>query len=258
MNRKKVLFFDIDGTLMDSYEHKVPKSTIEALKRLKDNGHKVVISTGRGMFSIVQCGFSDIIKWDGYICNNGQMIYNENKEVIYSKYIDKESAEKCMELCHKRNSPYVYSIDGTPYLWEFPDDNMNAAYTFFQDDIPQKRKYNGENIVMFIIFGDENYDYSEYQKIDGIDVIPGRCRYADIVAKGFDKGNGIKYIKKYFDADETYSFGDSLNDIGMFKESSVGIAMGNANDEAKEAADYITDSVMDDGIFNACVHFKLI
>ena len=58
--------------------------------------------------------------------------------------------------------------------------------------------------------------------------------------------------------DDCYAFGDSNNDISMFKAAGHGIAMGNACDELKEIAEYVTDSVNDDGIYHAFEHYHLI
>jgi Cof subfamily protein (haloacid dehalogenase superfamily) len=83
---------------------------------------------------------------------------------------------------------------------------------------------------------------------------------ADVVEAEYSKAKGIDRLCEYFDIDkkDTYAFGDSLNDIEMLKMVNVGVAMGNAQDEAKAVADYITDKIDEDGIKNALVHFGLI
>ena len=74
------------------------------------------------------------------------------------------------------------------------------------------------------------------------------------------KQNGIHEVLKYYsiNQDETMSFGDGKNDIDMFEYTKISVAMGNAGDDVKEAADYITDDIDEDGIYNALKHFELI
>ena len=84
--------------------------------------------------------------------------------------------------------------------------------------------------------------------------------FVDITAKGNTKQNGIdQFIKRFgFKLEETMAFGDGGNDIGMLRHAGIGIAMGNAKDDVKAAADYVTDSVDEDGIFKALKHFGVI
>ena len=82
----------------------------------------------------------------------------------------------------------------------------------------------------------------------------------DIIPVGGGKSNGIKqYIKaNNLKVEETMAFGDGDNDCGMLKFVGIGVAMGNASTKAKQAADYITDDIDNDGIKKALEHFNII
>ena len=84
--------------------------------------------------------------------------------------------------------------------------------------------------------------------------------FADVTAKGDTKQKGIDEIIRYFDIklEDTMAFGDGGNDISMLRHAAIGVAMGNANDDVKETADYITTSVDEDGIQKALKHFGII
>ena len=83
---------------------------------------------------------------------------------------------------------------------------------------------------------------------------------AEFVPKGFHKGTGIAKVCEILGMDmtDTFAFGDSANDIGMLHDAGIGVAMGNGSDAVKGAADYVTDTMMENGIWNACKHFELI
>ena len=83
---------------------------------------------------------------------------------------------------------------------------------------------------------------------------------ADVIENGYSKAEGLKRLCEYYGVDlkDTYAFGDSMNDYEILVEAGTGIAMGNAREELKAAADYVTTAIGDDGIWNACVHFGLI
>ena len=80
------------------------------------------------------------------------------------------------------------------------------------------------------------------------------------VPKGFSKASGIRFVCRQLGISrkDTYAFGDSANDIDMLEYVAHGIAMGNGQDKAKQAADYITTDIHDDGIYHACRYFSLI
>ena len=61
-----------------------------------------------------------------------------------------------------------------------------------------------------------------------------------------------------FNPDRTIAFGDGGNDTSMILQAGIGIAMGNAIDDLKRQADYVTTTVDDDGILNALRHFKVV
>lgn len=83
--------------------------------------------------------------------------------------------------------------------------------------------------------------------------------FADCICKGTSKATGIDAVCDYYgiDISETMAFGDGGNDMQMLAHAGMGVAMGNASDEVKACADYVTDTVDDDGIAKAIVHLLL-
>ncbi|MCQ2251393.1 MAG: HAD-IIB family hydrolase, partial [Bacteroidales bacterium] len=84
--------------------------------------------------------------------------------------------------------------------------------------------------------------------------------FTDITDQSADKGTGLEKMAEYLGLkiEETMSFGDGGNDIPIIKRAGIGVVMGNATDEVKQFADYVTTSVDEDGVFNALRHFNVI
>ena len=84
--------------------------------------------------------------------------------------------------------------------------------------------------------------------------------FTDITARGADKGKGLHAMADYLglNIEETMAFGDGGNDISIIKEAGVGVAMGNAGEELKQVADYITTHVDEDGVKNALIKYGVI
>ena len=83
---------------------------------------------------------------------------------------------------------------------------------------------------------------------------------AEMVPKGFHKGTGIQKTCEMLgiSLEDTFAFGDSVNDLGMFEAAKTAVAMGDGTQAAKDAADYVTTPLKENGIWNACRHFGLI
>lgn len=255
---QKIIFIDVDDTLVDSKTHKVPESTIDALYQLRENGYLLCIATGRSIHSLHQGKFDDqLFTWDGYVCNNGQILYDKQKQRLSAQYINESAVLACIKLGKDTNSPIQLESETYKLTME-PNEYVLTAHNFFDEPIANVGTYQGEPIIMMTAYAPQGYDYADYQKIEGIDVLPGQSTYADIVAQGYSKWIGIQKMLKLFDKDGYIAFGDSLNDIEMLEHASTSIAMGQGNEKTKATATFVTTSVDQDGIYHACKELKFI
>lgn len=254
---KKLVLFDVDGTLVDSETHIVPTSTIEALKLLHEEGYLLGIATGRSLRSIQEGGFCDIATWDVFICNNGQAVYDGECLPIHMAYIPKESVKACVAKAEALSSPLFIMGEKNQLTME-PNQNVYTSLAFFKESLPAVYPYDDSDVIMMMAYGDAGYDYQAYREIKGIDVIPGLSTYADIVLKGYHKYAGIQEVMRHFEIENYVAFGDSLNDVEMLEHAQPGIAMGNAHEDIKKLAYMITDCVMEDGIYNALQTLQMI
>ena len=261
----KALFFDIDGTLITDDARKLfPESAREALRLTREKGNLVFINTGRVMCNIepyiISAGF------DGYVCGCGSHIALSDGTELLHKTL---TPERCYDIALKCREYKMYS------LFEYRDytciDKKNIT-----SEADRLIKYFGSNGYRFIDDIDDpdfRFDkfagwYHEESDIeafkqyvsDDFDYIDREGNFFEMSPKGCSKATGIKFILDYFgiSPDNAYVFGDGNNDLEMLRFTPNSVVPAGGSRLAKEAAGYITDDVMDDGIYKAMNHFELI
>ena len=247
----KLICFDIDGTLRTNSDHQVPASTVEALTKLKQEGHTLLISTGRSIHSLMGTHIYEIFPFDGYVCNNGQALLDENLNVLHKEILPVSIVEKAIAIAKEHHIPLALKCDPR-IITETPDENVIQSCTYFHNPIPQVATYQGQEVGAMIAYAPLGHDYHEFKVIEELDVMPGESTYADITIKGISKATGISYFMKLWHFDEYIAFGDSLNDVEMFKHAAFSICMGQGNEQLKQMSSYITAPINQDGIYLAC------
>lgn len=255
---KKICFFDIDGTLLD-HDKKLPDSTKEAIKVLRENGVYVAIATGRAPFMFKE--LREELGIDSYVSFNGQFVVYEN-EVIFKNPLSKNALHKLYEQADIKNHPLVFmnehEVRGTVDYSQHVEETLMA----FQLEHPQRdERFFEENDIYQTLFYCSDEEESHFQHIsEDIRYIRWHPVCVDVVPANGSKANGIlKFIEKAgFKMENVYAFGDGLNDIEMLRTVGTGIAMGNAEEELLKHADVITTNVDDDGIYNGLCKVNLL
>jgi hydroxymethylpyrimidine pyrophosphatase-like HAD family hydrolase len=121
-------------------------------------------------------------------------------------------------------------------------------------------QYVGEPIYMGVIYCSKDEERPFIEKLQGCHITRWSRHGLDIIPGNGDKLEGIRqYIElKEISRDEIIAFGDGENDIGMLKYAGIGVALGNAGDQVKMSADYVTADIDDDGVWKALQHFQII
>ncbi|MBQ3689760.1 MAG: Cof-type HAD-IIB family hydrolase [Bacteroidales bacterium] len=258
----KALFFDIDGTLVSFESHKIPASTVQAIKQAKALGVKVFISTGRPRAFIN--GLEDIENFiDGYITNNGAYINHGDKE-IHSNPISRADTQILMNYAKEFSFPTIVMGKHDFGIYNYKEIVKTVFYGGLRIRIDLNRKDVEEvlkddvfQITMFLSPKEEEMLMNKVTHCNS-----GRwCDdFTDITDKNADKGKALIKMAEYFNIDlsQTMSFGDGGNDIPIIKTAGIGVAMGNANENVKAVSDFVTTTVDNDGIFNALKHFGVI
>ncbi|MBP3853600.1 MAG: Cof-type HAD-IIB family hydrolase [Erysipelotrichaceae bacterium] len=253
----KACFFDIDGTLLTP-DKKVPQSTIDALKQLKEKGVKVVICTGRDLTELKKLPIFDI-DFDGFLTLNGNICYDENETIFDGNEIDPDEVDILVNIFAAGKIPFILVSEKRRYI-NFIDDLVVQVQNETNGTLPEIGEYSGEKIYQCIGFVKKDIRHKLKELLDSCEITSWNENAIDIIAKTGGKDVGIeKYLEyKGYSRSQSMSFGDGENDIPMIEYCGIGVAMENGTEHLIEAADYVTDSVTDDGIKNALIHFGMI
>lgn len=255
----KAIFFDMDGTLSTHGTHRVPESALAALQAVQARGIKIFLATGRHpqLFNPTV----KTIPFDGYLALNGQFGYN-NDEIIYRKTIP--LADKQALVAHLKHHPssMVFFTEDEMYF-NMVDEHAERGMAYLGDPMLPIRDPEiclKQNIFALLAYCDEQTEAAFVKQMPGSTSVRWSPLFADVIPLGGGKDKGIDAMLAYYNIPlaETMAFGDARNDIGMLSHVGLGIAMGDAIDEVKAAADYVTDDLEKDGIATALQHFGVI
>ena len=253
MEQKKILFTDLDGTLLDDNKNIGPESKAAIAEALAA-GHKVVISTGRTLFSAKRQARRLGLDGEGcYIISfNGGQIYDcGNDQILYSVDCGQDLVRFCFDEAHKENLTIQTYIDNIVYTEG--TNNQTERYCNIQgltwvpvDDVIAALG-DVRPIKMLIIDDDHEklvtFMHHLQSLVEGrLDVIFSQYTYLEIVPAGVSKGNAVRFLCDHLGipVENSVSAGDAENDMSMILAAGTGCVMCNGNEELKAAADYIT------------------
>lgn len=277
---KSIIFFDVDGTLVvcESKEY-IPQSAIDAIHAAQKNGHLCYLCTGRSAAEIyphiLNVGFDGIIGAGGsYVQIGEEMLYHHTISGASLKKLTHFFDENGFDYYLESNDGLFASKNLVARLehilygdWEHDPEaaaRKEKGSDFIDALKPLDGKEHGYNKVCFL----ENKDIP-WEKIDEEfrnDFTIIRCTVpsfgdnsGELTVPNSNKSYAIDTLIKHLGIpqENTYAFGDGMNDAEMIRYVAHGIAMGNAKEGLKAIADYVTDSQTEDGIANAMKKFGL-
>lgn len=253
----KAAFFDIDGTLLSFKTHKVSKGTQEAFAQLHSKGIKTFISSGRPKILIPELP----IHFDGYITMNGGYVFTEDN-VLFRNPIPLDESIRYLQFVKERDLTMMAFSEHEMFANRY-DPVALALRDQLEFTMPPLAKIEdlmGGEYFQFIALMPKELDAE-------VEALLPHCRlprwhpaFSDLVAAGNSKAVGIECILKHYgiQREETVAFGDGGNDVEMLEYCNIGVAMGNAADEVKAHANYVTTSVDEEGIQQALKKLKII
>lgn len=261
---KKLVFFDIDGTIVDNETHKIPESTKWAVRMMRRQGHIAVINTGRTWGNvdeeIKEIGF------DGYICGCGTYVLFREKWLL-KKSLPHPLCVSIVEQFRRWRIPAFYeAFDGMYFDTEgWADDNIRQLKKTIgkrAKEIPKETKKTDLRFDKFCLYFVPESD--KKKALAWLETnfccIKREHSMMEIVPKGYSKATGMEYIRKQLQIpmENCYAIGDSMNDLSMLQAVPNSIVMGEAPEELVKICAFQTKKVMEDGIFFALRRYGLI
>ena len=261
----KLAVFDVDGTLVKEGNAKVSGKTLLMLKQLQKNGIKVAIASGRPPFFVK--GYLDKdFAFDYYVCVNGAYVANANFEEISRNAMPLADVENLIDDFVKHDDALMFQFDDAAYCYNGNKriTKMISHWIGNVDVLVDHRKEKSRHfndLPLGIVCTIEPSHMEYYQKkYPHLAFDAFSENHYDVHVKDYSKADGVKVLSDALTIDikEVIAFGDNYNDLQMLESVGIGVAMGNAKDELKAVADYVTKKVEEDGTYHACKHFNLI
>jgi hypothetical protein len=261
---KRLFISDLDGTLFDNNAH-ITECTAGIINEYVGKGMNFTFATARSVYSArpltkmlninVPC-----------ILMNGVSIYDlQTERYIKNEFIPKQAAYDIIAAFERNNvhcfmykiqcdilTAYYTEINGE-VMRKFAEERKNC----FRKPFVQCEKFPvDDEIVYFTTTGDAQQLLPVKNEIAALRDVDfafyedtyTKKYYLEVFSAKASKANGIKFLRENYGFDEVICFGDNLNDLPMFRESDIRVAVGNAKDEVKAAADYTALSNSENGV----------
>ncbi len=257
-----VLVLDVDGTLTGS-DRTISEKTKESIVKAQERGKKIAIASGRSVSGIRKMAAAiSLEKFGGYvIAYNGAMVVNcKTGESVYNQAIPQEIIKPVYDSAKEADVRIAVYNDATKELFTGNGTNEYLSQHASMSEVTLRETNDFVKEISFtvnkLVLSGEPEQMSIVEKAmaqrfsDRLIVLRTDPHFVELLPKYTDKGTAVEKLVKYLDIPRTkvICVGDSFNDMPMLKYAGLGVAMGNAQTELKEMADFVTDSNDDDGI----------
>lgn len=256
----KIIFVDIDWTILDHKIHDWDHESLDALRKAQEKGILIYLCTARPYDSVLHTGIFDVFNPDGIIATNGGVAF-VNDEVLFSNEIPENIVKSVENIANRHDLVVEMSTDRGRYFTAPGNIWVDEYFKSYAETIPPVIKDQSGNVSAMLLFAPESMDE------ELIAELPKEIRYfrfdlfgVDLCYYQNDKGVAIKRVLNHLNIpkEQSMGIGDDYGDIPMFEAVGVSIAMGNGREEAKQKATYTADTIHEHGIAKIFQELELI
>lgn len=254
----KIIFFDIDGTLLDYGAKQISPSVVEALNLIQKKGIKLFLATGRPCFVIPE--FSGI-QFDGALSFNGAYTFDQ-KDIIYKNPLNKKEITRLQENAKRLNKSIAYATTDEIVCDSYQEE-LDRYFRIANQKCPVKDNWKdilNKEIYQIMIATQQSEDAELMKGIQDLKTVRWIDFATDIIPKNGGKEKAMQKVLDHYgiSKSESMAFGDGGNDAEMIAYAHIGVAMGNAMPAVKKVANYVAKDVSDDGIIDGLKYFKVL
>lgn len=252
--RIRAMFFDVDGTLISFEDKRLPPSARRALLEAHACGVHLFVATGRHLHSLHGLKQLEGLPFAGYVTMNGQYCIRGDA-LVHHVPLERDDVRRIVRALDEEPVTAVFQAADTIFANQ-RDDAMRAMQRASGVPIPpvcDSALALEREIYQVTLYIPDGRLPAVTQQLQHSTCVRWHRNCVDVIPREGGKGIAVERMLACFSIppEETAAFGDGENDIDMLRTVGVGIAMGNARDKVKAAADFVTDRVEDDGVANA-------
>lgn len=245
--KKRIVFFDVDGTLLDR-NNEIPDSTKDSIQEIQSKGIEVAISTGRAptMFRKI----SEELNINSYVSCNGSLVVYQGK-VIHQEQYDVDMLSKLEKQALNKGYSMIFSTKDKIWINSKSDVFVDNSMSLIGLDAPAYHEANLHEEISYALLLCDTYEEEFLEQYRNNFRFLRWYKYCvDVLNPGMYKAKGAQKMLEYLELPKELSvaFGDGVNDLEILKFAGTGIAMGNSVELAKKAADFVTKDVSENGI----------
>lgn len=259
----KLAIFDIDDTLIKRGKITIEESAKAAIQKLEANGIEVMVATGRA-FYFIHDDIHESIAPNYYVSTNGACVYDKDLNLVFKVPMDLKEVNDIIAYARKHHLGIALKME--KHMPVYHDLNIFET-TYMQgsrkqhilEDRTQIQTLVDEEVMGLFVMGDEDLIVNSNTLTSDTYAHAYENAY-DIYSKNAGKIKGIEHVLDDLNLtwNNVIAFGDAANDQEMIEKARIGVAMGNSTKSLKQKADYVTDTITENGVYNALKHFNLI
>lgn len=257
---QRLVFFDVDGTLISFTDRSISKQSLASLQALRQAGHKVGLATGR---TPRECHFLDgVFDFDLYITMNGQYCYDKERQVFHDRPLPKKDLEAIVDFSERHGLACYFAEVERLYVNRYTPEIERILDIVEQPKPPvwTPEQIKAGKVYQMAMALTEEQEAKMAKVLAGLSIVRWHQDFVDVIPQGGGKENGVKAGLERLGMpwEASIVFGDGGNDISMIQYAKLGIAMGNASKAVKEAAQLIAPSIEEEGVTQMLKQLQLI